>query len=358
MEQFELGQIGKSTKFDVLSKEDLIAQNQMLESELARAVKELYRLKNQHLTDTQLTMVLQEHMSELSAAVFGASSERYKKPQNKPKESPPSEPRIKRPSQRYPNVPIRETPITIDPPPGCEACGKQMTASGMTEDSEQLTVIPKKYEIILTKRAIYRCSCQSCMRTAPLPPRIIEGSTYSDEMILDVVLSKYCDLIPMERYVKMAERGGLINLPPHSLIDLTHKFAFFVMEVYRLIGREILTSRVLAADETPHRMLEGSEKKMWYLWGFSTPKLCFLLARSTRSGDVAHEILAKSACEVLLSDVYTGYGKAMRLANEVRKSSGASLIVSANCNAHARRYFFKINRVVYRCKFFLVEIES
>jgi hypothetical protein len=40
-----------------------------------------------------------------------------------------------------------------------------------------------------------------------------------------------------------------------------------------------------------------------------------------------------------LSDVYSGYEKAVREANEIRKTKGLSLIVSAFCNAHARRKF-------------------
>jgi transposase len=228
-----------------------------------------------------------------------------------------------------------------------------MSESGMTEDSEQLTVIPKKYEILKYKRSIYRCSCQSCMQTAPVPAKIIEGSTYSNEMILDVVLSKYCDLIPIERYVQMAGRGGLMNLPPHSLIDLTHKFADFVKEVYRLIKAGVLRARVLNADETPHKMLEGSEKKSWYLWGFSTLNFCFLECHDTRSGDVASEMLLNSVCEVLVSDVYSGYGKAIRIVNLSRQLKGQIPIESAYCNAHARRYFYKVRDHYKESHFYL-----
>ena len=38
-------------------------------------------------------------------------------------------------------------------------------------------------------------------------------------MIEDVALTKYCDLIPIGRYAAMAERGGLKDLPPQSLIE-------------------------------------------------------------------------------------------------------------------------------------------
>ena len=214
-------------------------------------------------------------LDELRVSIFGASSERYKKPEKEKNYGPPK-PHVKKPSERYPNIPVREVVINMDPAPKCQSCGRGMSDSGMTEDSEQLNVIAKKFEIIVQKRVKYRCGRQSCILTVAAPPRIIEGSSFSDEMILDVVLSKYCDLIPIERYAAMAARSGLKDLPPHSLINLTHKFSEFVFPVYELIKQGALRSRVLNADETPHKMLEGSETKSWYLWGFSTPELSFL----------------------------------------------------------------------------------
>jgi transposase len=331
----------ETSKFDSFTKEDLIRRQQLLEEENIRLVRENYELRQIQVSDEQLKLITAEQLSALNQALYGASSERHKKPENKKKPDVPPKPRVKKPSERYPNIPVREVPITLNPIPGCESCGKQMSDSGMTEDSEQLTMIPKKFEILKYKRSIYRCSCQSCMVTAPVPLKIVEGSTYSNEMILDVVLSKYCDLIPIERYVQMAARSGLMDLPPHSLIDLTHKFADFVKEVYRLIKAGILKARVLNADETPHRMLEGSDKKSWYLWGFSTPILCYLECHDTRSGDVASEILLNSVCEFLVTDVYSGYGKALKTVNLSRQLQKQLPIESGYCNAHARRYFYK-----------------
>ncbi len=339
MEQTDFG-IADSTKIQTFSREELIEKYQIVSDELARAISEIYELRNLKITDEQLRFILEEQLGELRHDLFGASSERYKKPEKTKAPSEPK-PRVKKPSERYPNIPVKEQIVTMDPAPNCQACGKGMTDSGMTEDSEQLTVIPKKYEIQLIKRVKYRCTCQACILTAPVPPRIIEGSSYSDEMIVDVVLSKYCDLIPIERYVQMAARGGLVDLPPHSLIELTHAFADFVSPVYSLIKQEVMQARVLNADETPHRMLEGSEKKSWYLWGFSTPRLCFLECHDTRSGDVASDILLKSNCEVLVTDVFSGYGKAIKITNQSRLNEQRVLIKNGNCNAHARRYFFK-----------------
>jgi transposase len=341
VEQINLGDYSKLSKLETYSKEEIISKFTILEEEYFHAIKEIYRLKNQNLTDDQVRLVMEEQLKSLKDTLYGASTERYKKSEKEKKPKSDPKPRIKKPSERYPNIPVREIIISVDPIPNCESCGEIMSDSGMTEDSEQLTVIPKKYEIILNKRTKYRCQCQSCILTAPALPRIVEGSSYSDEMILDIALSKYCDLIPIHRYCLMAARSGLPGLASHSLIETTHYIADFVLGAYLLIRDRVLASRVLHADETPHKMLEGSENKSWYLWGFSTSELCFLECHDTRSGDVASEILLNSKCEVLVSDVYSGYGKAIRISNQMRAALNNALTKSAYCNSHSRRYFFK-----------------
>ena len=175
--------------------------------------------------------------------------------------------------------------------------------------------------------------------TAPAPPRIKEGSAYSDEMAIDVAMTKYCDLVPIERYSKMAEREGIQGLPPQSLIESTHYLADYVRPAYDCLKQEILKSKVLHADETPHRMLEGDKKSQWFLWGFSSERTSYFECHPTRSGDVASNLLTDSSCEFLVSDVFSGYGKAVRETNVVRQARGSPKIHHVYCNAHARRRF-------------------
>ena len=353
MSQAEFNNLNLTTKFDNLTKADLVQKYSNLEIQYFEIIKENLRLKNQHLSDAQLNLILSEQLGDLQNTVFGASSERYKKPELNKIKNETTLPKVKKPSERYPNIPIREEKIVFEKAPDCDQCGKLMTESGLFEESEQLNVIPKKFEIIKYLRSKYRCSCQACIKTAPLPVRITEGSSYSDDMVIDVVVSKYCDLIPIERYVQMAGRGGLIGLPSQSLIELTHQFANFIKPVYELIKKEIQNSRVLHADETPHNMLEGSSTKSWYLWGFSTLKNCYLECHDTRSGDIAIEVLQNSACEVIVSDDFGGYGRALRSVNENRAVQNKNLITNAKCNAHARRYFFKPRINYPECEFYL-----
>lgn len=347
----EITEATELTKFETFSKEQLIDRVGILESECVRLARELYNLKNKSASDSQIRLVLEEQLRVQQAALYGASSEKYEDAEDSKEEKVKEAAkalRIKKPSERYPNIPVREELVKMDPLPSCEACGAQMSEMQVTEDSEQLTVIPKKYEILRIQKMKYRCSCHGCIVTAPLAPRVIPGSSYSDEMILDVALSKYCDLIPVERYCKMAARGGLKDLPAHSLIETTHQLAGFLNPVYESLKAEVLSSKILHADETPHRMLEGSDTKSWYLWGFSNEKSSYFECHDTRSGDVASQVLKDSACEFLMSDVYSGYGKAVRVANIQREKDKKGYIQSVHCNAHARRYFFKCWQSKYK----------
>jgi transposase len=277
--------------------------------------------------------------------LYGRSSEKHKlnlSKDHKHKEKIIKDPvnKIQLPSERYPNLDIVEKDLNLIEPPTCECCESQMEDSGLVEESEYLSYLPRKYFIVKQIRHKYRCSsCHGSLVTTPSLPRIKSGSSYSDELMVDVALSKYCDLLPIERYVAMAQRSGVKGLPAQSLIELTHYLADFLEIIYKNLFEEILSSIVLHADETPHRMLEGDEKSSWYLWGFSSAVSCYFEVHDTRSGDIASEVLKKSSCKYLVSDVYSGYNKAVRETNEIRASEGKVAIENAYCNAHARRKF-------------------
>ncbi len=272
---------------------------------------------------------------------FGKSSEKSPWQKNSHGDSPKDKKkRIQLPSLRYPNAPLIERSIEFQTMPTCSCCNSPMMDSGMTEDSEYLTIVPKQYLIIRQKRQKVRCGkCRGEIQTAPAPERIKEGSSFSDELMVDVSLSKYCDLIPVERYATMAGREGLKDLPPQSLIESTHYVAEFVEKAYQKLKEDILISKILHADETPHRMLEGDRKSNWFLWGFSNERTSYLEYRDTRSGDVASSLLLTSKCEYLMSDVFSGYGKAVRDTNEKRRHQNQPLVQNIYCNAHARRKF-------------------
>jgi transposase len=64
-------------------------------------------------------------------------------------------------------------------------------------------------------------------------------------------------------------------------------------------------------------------------------------------------VLINSKCEVLVTDVYSGYGKATRVVNESRLLRSRIPIENAFCNAHARRYFYKSRTAYKEAEFYL-----
>ncbi len=245
----------------------------------------------------------------------------------------------KLPSEKYPEIDVEEKVIKPDIPPVCPCCNKEMKESGLYDTAEKLEVIPKKYIIERHLRVKYNCGdCYGSMKNTPAIPSIIPTSNYGDSLVIDVALSKYSDLIPIERYASIAGRENLFDLPPQSLIGLTHHLANFLEKITEMIKEEILHSPVIMGDETPHRMLEGDAKKLWYLWGFFSKSGCYFEAHNTRSGEVVHNFLMKSQGQYFMSDGYTGYRKAIR---EIREKYNKK-ITPVLCNAHSYRYFKEI----------------
>lgn len=323
-------------KFDLLSKNEVVDLCKGLQDFNIQLLKHVKDLENKLLAGEQKSFFLGEQLINIKNKIFGRSSEKSKKKNSKGENKRSNKKKVRLPSERYKNLEIIEKDVTLDENPACPCCRSEMQDSGLVETSEYLTFIPRKYFITRENRHKYRCqACQGALVTTPAIPRLIPGGAYSDEMIIDVALSKYLDLIPIERYTQIAAREGLEDLPANSLINTTHKLADAIEVSYEIIKEEVFSSEVIHSDETPHRMLEGDKKSNWYTWGFSNGSASYFENRDTRSGDVASDLLKDSTCKYLMTDVFSGYGKAVREANEGRKNK----IVELNCNAHARRKF-------------------
>jgi transposase len=267
--------------------------------------------------------------------------------------------RVRLPSERYPEAPLEEKHVEFKEVPSCSCCNEPMQVSSMTESSEYIEKIPASIKVIREIKHKYRCdSCHGDIKTTPAIPRIKRGSAFGDSMIIDVAVSKYCDLIPIDRQVRIYERLGFPGLPPQSLIETTHYLAQFLKPLLELIKNEVLTAKILFADETPHRMLEGSETQNWFFWGFSSKTAAYFEAKDTRSGDVAIEFLKKSDCAYLMSDVYSGYVRTTKSINEDRERENRPLLQKIYCNAHARRKFIEAKVFKKESDFFILKYQK
>lgn len=331
-------------RYQTLGKDELIILLEGYEKVITTINKDNDRLRAINSELEQKQLFVDEKFITIKNKLFGKSSERSSRIRfSSTAASKDKKKKVQLPSERYPDAPVIERHITLDNLPACKCCGSEMSDSGMTEESEYLTKVPAQYYVVVQVRHKYACrKCHEDIVTAPSPPRITSGGSYSDELMIDTAVSKYCDLIPIERQAKMASREGIKELPPQSLIEGTHQLAEFIKAAYDRLKHEMLSVSVWHADETPHRMLEGDKKSNWFLWGFLTKRTSYFEYHDTRSGDVAIEILKQSRCEYLVSDAFTGYTRAVVETNKVRTEQSLPRLRHIYCNAHARRKFIEV----------------
>jgi transposase len=195
---------------------------QSLEERLRQILIEKYGASSETLSNAQLELL--ELEPGVSADEVEADSAREALPLAQPGDSEDHsdrKPRSKHPGrQSLPaHLPRVEKIVACMPELCmCGGCGAETTVIGY-EESEQLDVEPAKYFVLVTKRE--KRACKRCEErgvvAAPLPERIIEKSLVSDQVVIDTVVAKYCDSLPLYRQsarFSSATRGSISAAPP------------------------------------------------------------------------------------------------------------------------------------------------
>jgi transposase len=214
----------------------------------------------------------------------------------------------------------------------CQGCGKQTAVIGY-EESCQLDVEPAKYFVLVSKRE--KRACKSCEEqgvvSAPQPARIIEKCLASDQIVIDTVVSKYCDHQPLYRQSAMLERDSGVELSRATLDGWVLKVGELLIPMVSAMRRELINGTYIQADETPVdvQMHEGRGKNHpAYLWQYSRPGGTVVFDfRLGRGRDGPKQFLGQFE-GLLQTDGYAAYDQI-----------GGPKIVHAGCWSHAERYF-------------------
>ena len=133
----------------------------------------------------------------------------------------------------------------------CQQCGAETTLIGYDE-SEQLDVKPARFFVRVVKRE--KRSCRECCAGAvvmpELAPRIIEKGLASDRVVVDTVVAKYCDHLPLYRQAVMLEREAGLEISRATLDGWVMRVGELLQFVASAMRRDLLEARYLQADET------------------------------------------------------------------------------------------------------------
>jgi transposase len=121
------------------------------------------------------------------------------------------------------------------------------------EESSHLDVEPAKYFVLVTKRE--KRACRLCEElgvvSAPLPPRIIEKCLASDRIVIDTVVSKYCNHTPLHRQSVILERDIGLEISRATLDGWVLKVGELLIPLVACMRRELISGSYIQADETP-----------------------------------------------------------------------------------------------------------
>lgn len=134
----------------------------------------------------------------------------------------------------------------------CKRCGKETVVISY-EESSQLDVEPAKYFVLVTKRE--KRACRSCEElgvvSAPLSPRIIEKCLASDRIVIDTVVSKYCNHTPLHRQSMILERDLGLEISRATLDGWVLKVGELLIPMVAAMRQELISGSYIQADETP-----------------------------------------------------------------------------------------------------------
>jgi len=187
--------------------------------------------------------------------------------------------------------------------------------------------------VVVSKRE--KRACKSCEErgvvSAPLPPRIIEKCLASNRIVIDTIISKYCNHTPLYRQSAILERDSGLEVSRATLDGWVLKVGELLIPMVSAMRRELISGTYIQADETPVdvQMHEGRGKNhQAYLWQYGRPGGTVVFDfRLGRGRDGPKQFLGQFE-GLLQTDGYAAYDQI-----------GGPRMVHAGCWSHAERYF-------------------
>jgi transposase len=222
----------------------------------------------------------------------------------------------------------------------CPDCGGKLKALG--EDvSEMLEYVPAHFQVIRQVRPKLACSRCDKIVQAEAPSRPIARGLAGPGLLAHVVVSKYCDHLPLYRQEEIYAREG-VELERATLADWVGGTSQLLAPLVEALRRHVMTATKLHADDTPVPVLAPGlgRTKTGRLWtyvrddrpaGDATPPAVWFAYSPDRKGEHPQAHLRQFS-GTLQADAYAGYDHLYE--------SGS--IREAGCWAHVRRKFYDL----------------
>ena len=309
-------------------------ENELLRQKLDALAKRIFGKKSEQLSPDQLQLLFQEMEAPGPAQGKGYG------PQSSEEESARSQKTsvAARPRDRAPRVPdhlpVVEEVIVPEVVKGCPEAWRQIGE----EVSERLDYEPARFLRHRTVRPKYvkRSEVDAVPVIAPLPESLLERSIVTPGLLAQILVSKYCDHMPLYRQESIYWSRHRVWLPRQTMALWVGLAADWLKPIYHGIGQGVLSGGYVQIDETPIRYLAPGhgKTKLGYLWVSHQPGGdTIYFWHTSRAASCLEKIIPASFSGTIQCDGYKGYEAFARTHDKE--------ILLAGCWAHVRRGFFE-----------------
>ncbi len=230
-------------------------------------------------------------------------------------------------------------------PRDARAAAARCTAIGELR-TEQLDIVPAQLRVRVTRRPRYACrACEGAVVVAEAPARPIDGGMATEALIAHVLISKFCDSLPLYRQAQMLARQG-ITIDRSTLANWVGRACWWLTPLYDLVVSTALSANKLFADDTTLPVLDPGRgrTKTGRLWCYAVddrpwcgpahPIAAYVYSEDRKGARPARHLARFGG--VLQVDGYAGF---KRLAGDRADES----VQLAFCWAHMRRAFYEFH---------------
>ena len=295
----------------------------------------------------QLELALEE--AETAKAEAVAAQPQQPEPEAANAEAKPAE-EAKREKKKRRQLP-QEFPrrdVVHRPPNVCKRCGGTDLRDVSESVTEVLRYVPGYFEVDRHVRPA--CSCRKCeaMMQAPMPDLPIPRGMVDATFLAYIVISKFCDHIPLYRLAEICARRGL-DIDRSQLAEWLGHVAWLLAPLVELIAAHVMAGRVIHCDDTPIPVLApgAGKTKTGRLWVYlrderphagTAPPAVLYRYTPDRKGEHCRKELADFT-GALHADGYSGFDKLYRIP-DAHLMQGPPRVAEVGCWSHVRRGFF------------------
>jgi transposase len=231
----------------------------------------------------------------------------------------------------------------------CPSCGSTRLTRIGADERELLEYVPAHFKVQVHVRP--KMSCRDCetITQPPMPSLPVERGLAGPGLLAHVVVSKYCDHLPLYRQSGIYARDG-VDLERSTMAEWVGQMAYLLDPLAQSIAEHVRAGETIHADDTPVPVLEPGRGKtktgrLWVLlrderpWASRTPPAVFYRYAPDRKALQADALL-KGCRGFLHADAYAGFRKLY----EMNRITGQTQLSEVACWAHARRYIYDVHQ--------------